>query len=75
MLWQAIPQQGDFEVVDLLGKDLSAILHCPVRYCGAIYEKPIFECGCSKVFPKFAVQADQNSGDWKFIMDSHKGLV
>jgi hypothetical protein len=71
MLWEAIPQQGDFEKVDELGRDLSAILHCPVRYCAAHYEKSVFECKHSIVFPKFAVQGAQESGDWSQIMQRH----
>jgi hypothetical protein len=69
--WTPIPQNGDWELVDSLGKDLSAILHCQVRYCSAAYDKPVYECGCSKIFPKFAVQAAQTSGDWSAIMQRH----
>ena len=72
MNWEIIPQQGDFETVDSLGKDLSAILNCPVRYCEAHYSKPIFECSHSVAFPKFAVQIAQNTGEWHDIISRHR---
>jgi hypothetical protein len=75
MEWDFIPQQGDFEVVDSLGKDLSAILNCPVRYLEAHVAKPMFQCACSKIFPKFAVQAAQNTGEWHDIIIRHKENV
>ncbi len=71
MDWNMINQQGDWEVVDSLGRDLSAILHCPVRYCASHYDKNVYECSHSIVFPKFAVQGAQESGDWSQIMEHH----
>lgn len=75
MKWTMVNNQGDYEMVDSLGKDLSAILFCPVRYCAYQYEKPLFECKCGKVFPKFAVQIAQETGDWGQIMERHKENV
>jgi hypothetical protein len=71
MDWTPVPQTGDWEVVDRLGRDLSAILHCPVRFCAYQYDKPVFECKCLKNFPKFSVLAAQESGDWSLIMERH----
>ena len=75
MSWQFNNQQGEWELVDSLGKDLSAILHCPVRYCAWQYDKPIFETADGKVYPKFAVQAAQDSGDWSQVMQHHKESI
>lgn len=72
MDWQPIPQQGEWEIVDSLGKDLSAILFCPVRYCESHYAKPLYECEHSISFPKFAVQIAQNTGEWHDIIQRHK---
>lgn len=72
-MWQPINSQGDFEVVDSLGSDLSAILHCPVRFCSYQYDKPLFECKCGLTFLKFAVEGCQSSGDWGMIIQRHKG--
>lgn len=71
MDWNAIQHQGDWELVDSLGRDLSAILHCPVRYCAVHYDKPIYECRHLVAFPKFAVQIAQETGDWSQIMQRH----
>ena len=75
MNWQAIPQQGEWETVDSLGKDLSAILFCPVRYCAVHYDKAVYECQHSIIFPKFAVQGAQSSGDWSDIIHRHNEYI
>lgn len=72
MSWQQKGEYGEFEIVDRLGKDLSAILHCPVRYLAYHYEKPVFECRHQINFPRFAVQSAQDSGDWMAIIQRHR---
>jgi len=72
MDWNMVNQQGDWEILDSMGQDLSAILSCPVRYCAYQYEKPLFECKCNKIFPRFAVESAQSSGDWSDIIQHHK---
>jgi len=75
MSWEPIPQQGDWEEVDSLGRYLSAILFCPVRYCSAAYEKPVYECSHRCPFPKYAVKIAQNTGDWHEIIERHKEAI
>lgn len=70
--WSLMQNQGESELIDSLGSDLSAIIHCPVRYCEAHYHKKVFECRCQKIFPVFVVQGAQESGDWLPIMEYHK---
>jgi hypothetical protein len=72
MSWQQKGEHGEFEDVDSMGKDLSAILFCPVRYLAYHYEKPVFECKCGISFPRFAVQAAHDSGDWMQIIQRHR---
>ena len=72
MDWQPYSQEGNLEELDRLGANLSSILHCPVRYCAGVYAKPVFECGCSMIFPRFAVQAAQDTGDWTQIIKHHR---
>lgn len=71
MGWTQINQGADEELLSL-GCDLSAILFCPVRYCESHYNKPIFECHCEKIFPRFAVKSAQESGDWSMIIKRHR---
>ncbi|MFA5299105.1 MAG: hypothetical protein WC389_12935 [Lutibacter sp.] len=71
-MWQQKGDFGEFDVVDSLGRDLSSILNCPIRYCAWQYEKPVFECRCNITFPKFAVEVSQRSGDWLDIIKRHR---
>jgi hypothetical protein len=71
MSWTPIPQDSDAERLDKLGRNLSIILACPVRYCESHYMKPLFECGCGKSFPRFSVQAAQENKDWSQIIERH----
>ena len=75
MEWTSVSQQGEWDKVDSLGKDLSAILFCPVRFCAYHYDKPVWECKHLVVFPKFAVQAAQDSGDWSQVMQHHRESI
>jgi len=75
MGWTPMEQEGQEELIDSLGKDLSAILFCPVRYCETHYSKNIFECKHSIPFPKYMVQICQETGEWHEIIQRHKDAV
>lgn len=75
MSFSPVFQQGSSEELDSMGKDLSAILHCPVRYLGAIYDHPGFECSHMIPFPEFAVKYAHDSGDWSQIMHRHSEWI
>jgi hypothetical protein len=73
MSWGSYIQGGEsFEQVDKAGLALSNHIGCPIHY--PAYNKRLFECKCSIVFPVWQVEAAMKSKDWSVIDMLHSAL-
>ena len=70
MAWGAYVQQGNLEELDMLGSELSKVLHCPVHY--PAWNKNMFECKCEITFPVYMVKAAVETKDWSSVIEIHK---
>lgn len=66
MTWKAHTQSVVLEEVDLLGAELSKVIHCPVHF--PAYNKNLFECMCGVVFPLYLVK----TRNWDGITKKHE---
>ena len=60
-------QQGINGDIDTLGRKLSLVLKCGVRWPG--HDKNIFVCNCGIPFPVYRLRA---SGDWSWAAKEHE---
>ena len=68
--WGYYLQGSDQQIEEYeLGSKLSEVLHCPVHY--PAWAKPLYECKCGVLFPKFAVTIANRTGDWSNIHIQH----
>lgn len=59
-------QQGTTNNIDMLGRKLSLVIDCPVKWPG--YDKNMFVCNCGITFPVFRLQG---SDDWSWAKEEH----
>jgi hypothetical protein len=73
MPWEpSIFPSGVSETIEL-GRQLSIILHCPVRLVSWV--KPQYECYHNVVFAKFIVEGAIKAGDVQPLVDMHKKAI
>lgn len=63
-------QQGNFNDVDSLGKKLSLVLGCPVRWTG--HERNVFVCSHDIAFPLHRLKG---LDDWTQVKAEHDKVV
>lgn len=69
--WEPTEFPGGANNTIELGRQLSLIIHCPVRLVS--WAKPQYECWCGVVFPKFVVEGCIKSGNVQPLIDRHNG--
>ena len=69
--WEPINQET--ARLDELGAELNIRIRCPIRYCAYQYGKPMFECRCGMVFPRFAIEGAMTANDWTGVKKRHNG--
>ena len=69
--WGIYVQEGGYQEIDSLGRQLSLVLNCPCR----AWNKKLFECHCNITYPYYMVKAAYDSGDWSTILKVRKGGI